>query len=156
MIFAIDFMSMEIYNLDTIIDNRGEKMRKKKDFYYSAIRYYPCPLPKKDTAEDQYAIIIKNAIEYFSSLSQFQTAEFLDLPRLLKQILNLKEETSCCAVINKLEASQMNDSFMDMRQYFLQHKDKIIDGIFVKSENEYNQIKHRLQIILDNLEECQK
>ncbi len=146
---------MELYNLDIIV-NKGEAMRKKKDFYYSAIRYYPNPLPKKDTPEDQYAIIIKNAIEYFSSLSQFPTAEFIDLPRLLKQILNIKETTSCSSAINKLAAAQMNEVFIDMNQYFLKHKDRMIEGTFIKSEDEYNQIAHRLQVILNNMEENQK
>lgn len=133
-------------------------MRKKNktDTFYRPLTRHLGLIAVKETPEIRYACVIKNATAYYAELAQHKGADFSDLPRLLKQTLNSEPDINRSSAISNLIFYKQQKDFADMVKYLFQNKEKFIEGYYIKTEDEYNQICHRLLDILKDMEESEK
>lgn len=121
-------------------------MRKEKNYY--DIRLYAFPYTKKESAPEQYARIVVNATKYFDKFSKYNAADFSDLPRLLKQLLIVKDFSDTREVLKKLKQTNLVEAFKQMYKHV--KTKKIIDSDYV-NEQDFYEILKRLNPVYNNL-----
>lgn len=121
-------------------------MRKEKNYY--DIRLYAFPYTKKESAPEQYARIVVNATKYFDEFSKYDATDFSDLPRLLKQLLIVKDFSDTREVLKKLKQTNLVEAFKQMYKHV--KTKKIIDNDYV-NEQDFYEILKRLNPVYNNL-----
>lgn len=121
-------------------------MRKEKNYY--DIRLYAFPYTKKESAPEQYARIVVNATKYFDKFSKYDATDFSDLPRLLKQLLIVKDFSDTREVLKKLIQTNLVEAFKQMYKHV--KTKKIIDSDYV-NEQDFHEILKRLNPVYNNL-----
>ena len=123
-------------------------MRKEKNYY--DIRLYAFPYTKKESAPEQYARIVVNATKYLDKFSKYDATDFSDLPRLLKQLLIVKDFSDTREVLKKLKQTNLVEAFKQMHKHV--KTKKIIDSDYV-NEQDFYEILKRLNPVYNNLME---